>query len=352
MRISAINTYIPAKQNRLNNKTQTNNSKPAFSGHSANPIISNEYGYISCYILGQDMKPFFMGVENRVDINNDSKEKIADYLARNVKLYTEKFDKNRSFEKTQNKLDTTFYIADPNETITDKIRNEHGYIVYDNEPAFPTVDELKEKYTSEKPNPHDYFADLRDYITYQQRVISADEDSLENPIEKNTPEQEAKYYSRINKANQKVIYAQNLYNIMYKTGQDFMYKDELANRLEDLKTKYKLANVKLETIAFHKYLTDESIPRQIDEYERLEKNANPTNYLERMGRLRGISDAKERSKKLQQEYDMYANIKTHGPEMISQTQDELNRVLDKMGKNFEEVKGYYQIHRLEDIEKE
>ncbi len=350
MRISAINIYTPAKQNKANNnKSQINNtSKPAFSGHRENPIIPNEYGYISCYILGQDMKPFFMGVENRVDINSDSKEKIADYLARNVKLYTEKFDQNRTFEKTDNKLDTTFYVADPNETITDKIRSEHGYIVYDNEPKFPTVEQIKDKYTSAAPNPHDYFADLRDYITYQQRVISADEDRLENPVEKNTPEQEELYHSRINKSQKKVIYAQNLFNIMYKTGQDFMYKDELANRLEDLKTKYKMANTKLEDIAFHKYLVDEGIGSNEGLLKRNEDNFSS---YERNGIQGAINNSKEYSKKLQKEYDMYANIKTHGPEMIEQTQNELNRVLDKMGKDFEEVQAYYQIHRLEDIEK-
>lgn len=353
MRLSAINTYTPAKQNKVNNNKlhYSNTSRPAFCGHLENPIITNEYGHISCYILGRDMKPFFMGEENSVDINNDSKEKIADYLARNVKLYTEKFTTSRTFEKTQNKFDTTFYVADPNETVTDKIRDEHGYIVYDNEPKFPTVEQIKEKYTSEKPNPHDYFADLKDYMAYQQRSIYADKSRLENPLQNNTAEQEKYYLARINKSHKKVIYAQNLFNIMYKNGQDFMYKDELANKLSDWKTKYKTADKKLEDIAFHKYLTDESISRQIKDYERLKKNADSTNYQERMFRLINIRDSKEYSQKLQREYDMHANIKERGVEMIEQTQNELNRVLDKMSQNFKEVKAFYQDNKLEDIEK-
>ena len=259
MRISAINTYnVKSSQNNLyNSKNKNNNIKnnaPSFSGHGANPIITNERGDVSCYILGEDMAPYFR--DYNVNIKKDSVDKISQYLANNVQMYTEKFDKNRTFEKTENKYNTNFYIADPNEKITDKIRDEYGYIVYDNEPPFPTIEQLKDKYTSRKAVPHDYFADLTNYITYQQRVISADENSLEYPDDDYTAEQGDMYSSRINKAQQKIIYAQSLFNMMYKTGQEFMYKDELVNRLADLKAKYNSADFKLENIAFEKYLNE------------------------------------------------------------------------------------------------
>ena len=357
MRISAINTYSAInRQNNSNNKNiqKSNNqnisSKPSFSGYTENPIIPNEYGYISCYILGQDLKPYFMGIENRVDINNDSEEKIADYLARNIKTYTENFDKNRTFEKTPNKNNTKLYIADPNEAISDEIRANHGYIVYDNEPAFPTLEQLKGKYTSSKPDPHDFFHDLRDYITYQQRVISADEDSIENPVDRNTPEQENKYRERIDKSQQKVDYAQNLFNIMYKTGEDFMYKDFLANKLATLKYKYNVADRRLKDIEFHKYLTDEGIEHNqafLDNY--YESGADYLSYNQRMGMQCSINSLKRSSEELQKEYDEYTEIKNNGPKMIEETQNELNRVLDKMSKNFEEVKAYYENNHLENI---
>ena len=187
-----------------------------------------------------------------MNIKKDSVDKISQYLANNVQMYTEKFDKNRTFEKTENKYNTKFNIADPNEKITDKIRDEYGYIVYDNEPPFPTIEQLKDKYTSRKAVPHDYFADLTNYITYQQRVISADENSLEYPDDDYTAEQGDMYSSRINKAQQKIIYAQSLFNMMYKTGQEFIYKDELVNRLADLKAKY---NIKIPKNSNSKFRT-------------------------------------------------------------------------------------------------
>lgn len=354
MRISAINTYnVKSSQNNIyNSKNKNNNIKnnaPSFSGHGANPIITNERGDVSCYILGEDLAPYFR--DYNVNIKKDSVDKISQYLANNVQMYTEKFDKNRTFEKTENKYNTKFYIADPNEKITDKIRDEYGYIVYDNEPPFPTIEQLKDKYTSRKAVPHDYFADLTNYITYQQRVISADENSLEYPDDDYTAEQGDMYSSRINKAQQKIIYAQSLFNMMYKTGQEFIYKDELVNRLADLKAKYNSADFKLENIAFEKYLNDECIPRKEKTYESFASQASPANYMTRLSLLQSIEMYKKRSEEYQKEYDMYANIKAHGPEMIAQTEGELNHVLDKMSKNFEEIENFYRLHRIEDIEK-
>ena len=266
-------------------------------------------------------------------------------------MYCEKFDKKKKKKKTENKYNTKFYIADPNEKITDKIRDEYGYIVYDNEPPFPTIEQLKDKYTSRKAVPHDYFVDLTNYITYQQRVISADENSLEYPDDDYTAEQGDMYSSRINKAQQKIIYAQSLFNMMYKTGQEFIYKDELVNRLADLKAKYNSADFKLENIAFEKYLNDECIPRKEKTYESFASQASPANYMTRLSLLQSIEMYKKRSEEYQKEYDMYANIKAHGPEMIAQTEGELNHDLDKMSKNFEEIENFYRLHRIEDIEK-
>ena len=290
-----------------------------------------------------------MGIDNCVSINA-SEEKIADYLARNIKTYTENFDKNRTFEKTENKNSTKLYIADPHEVITDEIRAQHGYIVYDNEPPFPTLEQLEEKYTSQEPKPHDYFQDLRHYITYQQRVISADEDAIVNPAEGSTPEQEMKYRGRILKSSAKIACAQNLYNILYKTGQDFMYKDFLANELETLKSKSKIADQKLKDIEISKYLIDENIVKTqtfLDNY--YEKGSDYLSYNQRMSIFCSISEMGRRGERLQKEYDDYTNIKNNGPQMIEKTQNELNKLLDKMGKNFEEVKAYYENNDINRI---
>ncbi len=336
MRISAIHNYTSLRRNNIkNNKTAAN---PAFSGHSANPMIKDEKGYISCYILGQDMRPYFNNIGNYVKIT-DSKEDRARFLAQNVQEYTREFDKNRTFEKTDNKLDTTFYVADPNETVTDDIKSAHGYIIYDNEPKFPSLEQLKEKYTSQKQCPHDYFADLRDFITYQQRVISTDEDSLVNPVEENTLQQEELYKKRIEEANKKAAFAQNLFNIMYKTGEDFMYKDQLVKRLEDLKEKYAKVDSTLEDIAVEKYLVDES---RRNTFFQLCHNSSHLGSVQRQAMQCYVNNADAKGIELQKKYDYYANIKAHGPEMIEQTQNELNRVMGKMARNFEEVKSYYE----------
>ena len=84
MRISAINTCTPInRQNNNSNKNNTNITlKPAFGGHVEKPMILDNNGDISFYILGQDMRPLFKN--ERVNKKIASDEVIASFLAQNI----------------------------------------------------------------------------------------------------------------------------------------------------------------------------------------------------------------------------------------------------------------------------
>lgn len=338
MKISTVNLY-PANGFRLNNK-KNNNVPPAFSGRTADPVNVNEYNFISFTILGQNMHDYFMGIENRLEKGRDSEEKIADGLAKNIKEYNKRFDLNRFFEKTPNAYSTKLYIADPNEIITEDLRQKHGYIVHDREPAFPSFEELQNKYTSPIKNSHDYFKDLKDYIGYQTRVIDSDSKKLEENKEKDTK----KYQERIKEASRKKKQASELLDILSKSGDDFAQRDICAENLASLKRKYKQADFKLKNIEFHKYLTDEGIQKNQD---LLESNMKNLSGYEIMGIQNAIDSSKRVSEELQKEYDEYLDIKQNGSQKIAKSEAELNDVLEKLASAFSSVDMYYEIEKLD-----
>lgn len=338
MKISAVKTYS-ANGYVINNK-KYNKESPAFKGRTADPVNVNEYNFISFTLLGQNMHDYFMGIENRLEKGRDSEEKIADGLAKNIKEYNKRFGLNRFFEKTPNANSTKLYIADPNEIITEDIRQKHGYIVHDREPAFPSFEELQNKYTSPIKNTHDYFKDLKDYIGYQNRVIDSDSKKLEENKEKDTK----KYQERIKEASRKKKQAGELLEILSKSGDDFVQRDICAENLASLKRKYKQADFKLKDIEFHKYLTDEGIQGNQTFLERNQKNLS---YYEMMGRMGAINSAKRRSEALQKEYDEYLDIKQNGPQKIAKAEAELNDILEKLASAFSSVDTYYAIEKLD-----
>jgi len=57
------------------------------------------------------------------------------------------------------------YFADPMEPVTDKIKESADYIVYDNEPAYPAIEDVKQNYLGTlRKNFKDLFEDVRLYF--------------------------------------------------------------------------------------------------------------------------------------------------------------------------------------------
>ena len=84
---------------------------------------------------------------------------------------------NSSIERTScSKLKV--YFADPQEGITPEIRNTHGYIVYDNEPKFPSLEAIREKYHSYYANDKNYNSYLKTIHEYHERLKTADNKEL------------------------------------------------------------------------------------------------------------------------------------------------------------------------------
>lgn len=335
MKISAINVYSAQRYSNNSNKTQKNMTPQSFSGRTENPEKVNEYGFVSFSILNHDMSDFLRQRDIRLQKPYSSQEKIAEAFAKNIEDYNENFEPDRYFEKTENTDSLKLYIADPNEVVTEKVKNEHAYIVHDNEPKFPTMEQIRSKYLSESPEPHDYFKDISRYLAYQKRVILADSNNLKTAechFGLNSDEAEG-YTDRIVSASQKVVKARNVLGELNKSGEDFMYRDFLANKLQDLKQKYKTVDIHLKDIEFKKYITDEGIQKN---KELLERNSKNFGYYERNGIQGAIRSSIEYSKKLQKEYNEYFAIKQNGPQMIQETQDELNNVLTRLRQNYED----------------
>lgn len=57
------------------------------------------------------------------------------------------------------------YFADPMEPVTDKIKESVDFVVYDNEPAYPAIDDVKQNYLGTlRKNFRDFFEDVRLYF--------------------------------------------------------------------------------------------------------------------------------------------------------------------------------------------
>lgn len=76
---------------------------------------------------------------------------------------------NSSYEKTLGSYHTNptnrTYFADPMEPISDKIKEQADYIVYDNEPSYPDIDDVSRNYFgTERKNYRKDFEDVRQYF--------------------------------------------------------------------------------------------------------------------------------------------------------------------------------------------
>ena len=92
------------------------------------------------------------------------------------------WQKNSSVEQTLgayhvNKTSQA-YFADPLEPISDAIKEKADYIVYDNEPAYPEIDEVSKNYFgTQRKNYRDDFEEVRQYYYRREMGGFADRKS-------------------------------------------------------------------------------------------------------------------------------------------------------------------------------
>lgn len=360
MRISAINLYSPRglKNNAQQNNVQKNerNASPAFKGHTEEPKEVKRDFKVRYNILGKDMHDTYKDDFDFAEAKGTSPERISKFLAESIEEYKKRFSPYRTFEKTQNVTNTKLYIADPNEIVTDEIRKNHGYIVHDNQPPFPALEQLEKKYTSRTPDTHDYFKDFNEIIEYHDRSIAADEKRLEK-IKKHANEgkdsyafhndlDSLSYQIRINEANAKILKAQGALKILAVNGDDFIQRDILVNELDYLTKTYACIDSKLKDTEYQKYMCDESLRKN---KMFLQKWETELPYNARCSLYNSIRDSEERSPKLQQEYDTYVDIKHNGPARIKELQYEINYLTNKMSNDFKKLKEFYKDYKLESL---
>ena len=383
MKISAINFYNlnPSSSKKSQNLSNGSNTKPTFKGSSEEALLYNSYNNISFMILGKQMNNSFARYST-MQFSSDAKE-VSEALEQNTTEYKLKYDQNKYFDKTSNVKSTKLYIADPNEIVNSKIRENNGYIVYDLEPIFPTFEQLKHKYTSSKEeDKHDYYDDLRKYIEYQKRAIKTDEENIKksekyisdfpknNEALKKVPKEPAYYYSslyqqafekekcnielekqdlerykkRLEISKLKLNYAQNLYNMMGKTGDDFVKRDILIEQLHKNGYENYLTN-NLKLYKEKKYLLDESIGNKKRELNSLNRGRYPSiSPQEVQKRENEIASMQKESQRFQELYD--ESEKKLKELKNGQLEKELQNLLNKMKSDFEEIEKYYQENNL------
>ena len=95
---------------------------------------------------------------------------------------------NSSIEKTHNAYTTNrVYFADPEEYVSEQTKHDHDYIVYDNQPKYPRLEEVRENYFNINRNAKNYGQNFKTLAEYYYRLELADKKELQKLIdEKNS----------------------------------------------------------------------------------------------------------------------------------------------------------------------
>lgn len=218
--------------------------------------------------------------------------KTKDDLLKNLLINDKEFYPNSSIEEIRNLVlsqkntpyTVNIYVADPQEGITKEIRAKNDYIVYDNEPKFPSLGELRCKYLSnereDETNYHQFCetifryherlkdVDIKTLVNLEEEKVSLEKEAaisssyrqnyvdnyVQNPWDKGS-EQKAKaeyfhdknneklqkktaeidyYKARLGYSKEQQGLAVELYNILNESGELFIKRDELLKEKERL----------------------------------------------------------------------------------------------------------------------
>lgn len=203
------------------------------------------------------------------------------------------------------------YFADPEEVVSSEIKTSHEYVVSDNEPRFPSINKLKEKYFSNNsPYKEDFHKDCKIIFEYHDRLKAADlrrlveleqekenlekelrvastykeglaDNYVENPWGHGSGEKaKASYFHGINtdrltKLNNDIQYYKNrlartkeqqelavtLYNILNESGGLFILRDQL------LEERYDVFRIPGESYYGRSMYKIEDVPEQLAKYQ-------------------------------------------------------------------------------------
>ncbi len=91
---------------------------------------------------------------------------------------------NSSIERTNNNYTTNrVYFADPEEVVSEQTKHDHDFIVYDNQPKYPRLEEVKENYFNENRNANNYGQNFKTLAEYYYRLELADKKELQKLME-------------------------------------------------------------------------------------------------------------------------------------------------------------------------
>ncbi len=91
---------------------------------------------------------------------------------------------NSSIEKTNNDYTTNrVYFADPEEVVNTQTKRDHDYIVYDNRPKYPRLENVRENYFNEERNANNYGQDFKTIAEYYYRRELADKRELQKLLD-------------------------------------------------------------------------------------------------------------------------------------------------------------------------
>ncbi len=224
MKILAIsNRYLHKKTNQNPDEQKiTTNFKGADSTATQNPIedkkaseaIKNNFlSRISfsghkenlSYILLDDRRPNYISgssgavhirlTDPQKDLSTENIEvRTGNQVEANTDLikHSSYYYPNSSIENTlpyrKGYVTDRVYFADPEETITDQTKKDHDYIVYDNRPKYPRLEEVKKNYFGfdyipkeykSTDNATDYGQYFKTIAEYYYRLEAADRKELE-----------------------------------------------------------------------------------------------------------------------------------------------------------------------------
>ena len=372
MRITPVTPYRTMHPKKQEGKT------PSFSGYSYNVRKTTkdgrgDYQIIETNISDLTDRPWMYGTFREL-----------------TELYNEKVDPYRKFEpgRADNYL---MYVADPEEPITDKIRNEHFYIAIDTEPPIPSLEQLEEKFKSKNPVPYDYLRDVNLNMHYNGRKHNPGLDKVKKA------EDYIKYYEQLEKSYDQVtncrpsdvikkyllymeakqtlknspkvssdnkgdfVFANHLRGLLGRSNEDLKKRDELAKQILFIDENLPIAEKRLKEIEVEKYLLDERTEYIRQDYERACKQEDEERrrcgpsynssyppsqtYYRLMSDLNHIRDNTEKSAELQKQYDMYLDLKNNGIGKKQNAQEQLDRLHEKLAHVFDEIKQLYANHK-------
>ncbi len=215
-------------------------------------------------IVLQDHKP------SQLDITQDQSEMLLKKAYPNSTV-------ERTLDSFHSKPTGVVYYADPLEGISDKLREQVDYVVYDNEPKYPKVNgEVSENYFGKQRVDYgEKFADIRDYYYRLEMVDTKEAEKYKRNIlagidTENSKEKLDYYNDRIAKSKYQQWQAAECINL-YKKGNGLRsQKEGLEDSIQYIQNEIKMNEEELPKRKAMLKETSEKITKEQAIYDLLE----------------------------------------------------------------------------------